>query len=73
EIISTKSNSTNSIANKPLYEVIKYITLYSAKAINLDDCIGSLEIGKKADFLTVNYDGVVPRIRSVYKQGDRVA
>ncbi|MEO0845288.1 MAG: alpha-D-ribose 1-methylphosphonate 5-triphosphate diphosphatase [Cyanobacteria bacterium J06648_1] len=60
-------------ANKPLYEVIKYITLYSAKAINLDDCIGSLEIGKKADFLTVNYDGVVPRIRSVYKQGDRVA
>ena len=59
--------------NKPLSEVIKYITLYPAKAINLDNQIGSLEIGKKADFITVHNDGVVPMIKSVYKQGDRVA
>ena len=59
--------------NKPLHEVIKYITLYPAKAINLDDKIGSLEVDKKADFITVHNDGVVPSIRSVYKQGDRVA
>ena len=58
---------------KPLYEVIKYITLNSAKAINLERKIGSLEIGKKADFLTVHDDGVVPRIMEVYKQGVRVA
>ena len=58
---------------KPLYEVIKYITLNSAKAINLEREIGSLEIGKKADFLTVHDDGVVPRIMEVYKQGVRVA
>ena len=58
---------------KPLYEVIKYVTLNSAKAINLDREIGSLEVGKKADFLTVYDDGVVPRIMEVYKQDVRVA
>ena len=58
---------------KPLYEVIKYITLNPAKAINLDKQVGSLEIGKEADFLTVYDDGVVPKIIEVYKHGDRVA
>ena len=58
---------------KPLYEVIKLITLNPAKAINLDREIGSLEIGKKADFIVVYDDGVVPRISAVYKQGQRVA
>ena len=59
--------------HKPLYEAIKLITLNSAKAINLDREIGSLEVGKKADLVTVYDDGVVPRILSVYKQGTRVA
>ena len=58
---------------RPLYEVIKYITLNPAKAIDLDREIGSLEVGKKADFITVHDDGVVPQILEVYKQGDRVA
>ncbi len=60
-------------ANKPLYEVIKYITLYPAKAINLGNQIGSLEVGKKADFITIHDDGVVPRIIEVYKHSLRVA
>ena len=60
-------------ANKPLYEAIKLITLNSAKAIDLDREIGSLEVGKKADLITVHDDGVVPRISAVYKQGHRVA
>ena len=60
-------------AQKPLHEVIKYITLYPAKAIDLDAQIGSLEVNKKADFITVHYDDVVPRILSVFKNGDRVA
>ncbi len=60
-------------ANKPLYEVIKYITLNPAKAINLDKQIGSLEVGKKADFVTVQDDGVVPKILEVFKSGQRVA
>ena len=59
--------------HKPLHEAIKLITLNSAKAINLDREIGSLEVGKKADLVTVYNDGVVPRILSVYKQGTRVA
>ena len=41
-------------ANKPLYEAIEYITLYPAKAINLDNQIRSLEVNKKADFITVH-------------------
>ena len=60
-------------ANKPLHEAIELITLNPAKAINLDNKIGSLEVGKQADFMTVHDDGVVPRILSVYKQGDRVS
>lgn len=60
-------------ANKPLHEAVKLITLNSAKAINLDRQIGSLEVGKQADFITVHNDGVVPRILEVYKQGKRVA
>ena len=60
-------------ARKPLYEIIKYITLNPAKAINLDRQIGSLEVGKQADFITVKDDGVVPLILEVYKKGDRVA
>ncbi|WP_019509429.1 phosphonate metabolism protein PhnM [Pleurocapsa sp. PCC 7319] len=59
--------------HKALYEAIKLITLNSAKAINLDSEIGSLEIGKKADFITVHDDGVVPRILEVLKNGIRVA
>ena len=58
--------------HKPLYEVIKYITFNSAKAINLEQQIGSLAVGKKADFITVHNDGVVPRIIEVFKQGNRV-
>ncbi len=60
-------------ASQPLHEAIKLITSNPAKAINLDNKIGSLEVGKKANFITVCDDGVVPRILEVYKQGDRVA
>ena len=63
----------SNIAKKPLYEVIKYITLHPAKAIDLNSKIGSLEVNKKADFITVNYDGIVPRILEVFKLGDRLA
>lgn len=59
--------------HKLVHEVIKLITLNSAKAINLDSEIGSLEVGKKADFITVHDDGIVPRILEVFKNGNRVA
>ena len=63
----------NQVANKPLYEAIKYLTLNPAKAIGLDNAIGSLEIGKKADFVTIHNDNVVAQILEVYKNGRRVA
>lgn len=58
---------------KPLYEVTKLVTLNSATAIDLEHEIGSLEIGKQADFITVHDDGLVPRILEVFKRGMRVA
>lgn len=60
-------------ASKPLHEAIKLVTLNSAKAIKLDQQIGSLTIGKQADFITVHDDGIVPRIVEVFKQGIRAA
>ena len=60
-------------ANKSLHEAIKLITFNPAKAINLENEIGSLEVGKKANFITVHDDGIVPNILEVYKRGERVA
>ncbi|MFP4296717.1 MAG: phosphonate metabolism protein PhnM [Spirulinaceae cyanobacterium] len=59
--------------NKPLYEAIKPVTSNPAKAIQLEHQIGSLEVGKQADFITVHDDKIVPRITSVSRQGKRVA
>ncbi len=58
---------------KPLYQALKLVTINPAKAINIDQDRGSLEVGKQADFLTVHDDGIVPRIISVFRQGNRVA
>lgn len=58
---------------KPLYEVMQFLTLNPAKAIGLDGDRGSLEIGKRADFITIHHDGVAPRLTSVLCEGKRVA
>jgi alpha-D-ribose 1-methylphosphonate 5-triphosphate diphosphatase len=58
---------------KPLYQAMRLFTLNPAKAIGLEGDRGSLEIGKRADFITVHDDGVVPRLTSVMRQGQRVA
>jgi imidazolonepropionase len=61
-------------------EVIRAITVEAAAAIALDDEIGSLEVGKKADILILDYSrgvevpyryGMNPVWR-VYKNGERV-
>lgn len=59
--------------DKPLYEAAKLFTLNPAKAIGLDGDRGSLEVGKRADFITVHDDGIVPRLVSVNRGGRRVA
>jgi alpha-D-ribose 1-methylphosphonate 5-triphosphate diphosphatase len=58
---------------KPLYETIKLVTSNPAKAVNLFCDRGSLEVGKRADLITVHDDGVVPRLTSVTVRGNRVA
>ncbi|MBD2464143.1 phosphonate metabolism protein PhnM [Oscillatoria sp. FACHB-1407] len=58
---------------KPLYKAAKLFTLNSAKAIGLDGDRGSLAVGKRADFITVHDDGIVPRLTSVVRTGRRVA
>jgi alpha-D-ribose 1-methylphosphonate 5-triphosphate diphosphatase len=52
---------------------MRLFTLNPAKAIGLDGDRGSLEVGKRADFITLQHDGVAPRLTSVVCQGQRVA
>jgi alpha-D-ribose 1-methylphosphonate 5-triphosphate diphosphatase len=58
---------------KPLFQSIKLVTTNPAQAVNLFHDRGSLEVGKRADLITVRDDGVVPRLTSVIVQGCRVA
>jgi alpha-D-ribose 1-methylphosphonate 5-triphosphate diphosphatase len=60
-------------ANIPLHKAMDLFTLNPAKAIGLDCDRGSLEIGKRADVITLHHDGVVPRLTSVMRQGYRIA
>ncbi|MEB3217908.1 MAG: phosphonate metabolism protein PhnM [Nostocales cyanobacterium 94392] len=58
---------------KPIYETMRLVNSNPAKAIDLFHDRGSLEIGKRADFITVHDDGIVPRLTSTVCQGKRVA
>ncbi|MBW4646888.1 MAG: phosphonate metabolism protein PhnM [Goleter apudmare HA4340-LM2] len=58
---------------KPIYEAMRLFTSNPAKAIHLFSDRGSLEVGKRADFITVHDDGVVPLLRTTICRGDRVA
>lgn len=59
--------------NKPIYETMRLITTNPAKAINLDHDRGSLEVGKRADFVTVCHQAKVPCITSTVCKGRRIA
>ncbi|NEO88097.1 MAG: alpha-D-ribose 1-methylphosphonate 5-triphosphate diphosphatase [Spirulina sp. SIO3F2] len=58
---------------KPVYEVMRLFTSNPAEAIGLGSDRGSLEVGKRADLITIYHDGVVPRLTSVIGQGQRIA
>ena len=60
-------------AQMPLHKAMRLFTLNPAKAIGLDCDRGSLEVGKRADIITLHHDGVVPRLTSVVCQGCRIA
>ena len=57
----------------PLYKAMRLFTINPARAIGLEGDRGSLEVGKRADLLTIHHDGVVPRLTSVICAGKRVA
>lgn len=59
--------------SKPIYQAMQLFTSNPAKAINVFSDRGSLEIGKRADFITVHNDGIVPRLMTTICRGDRVA
>lgn len=59
--------------SQPLHQVMRLFTLNPAKAIGLDRDRGSLEIGKRADFITLHHDGIAPRLTTVVGQGQRIA
>ena len=44
------ANEVNSETNLPIDELIKYLTIYPAKILRLDNTTGSIKIGKDADF-----------------------
>ncbi|MEL6400602.1 MAG: alpha-D-ribose 1-methylphosphonate 5-triphosphate diphosphatase [Cyanobacteria bacterium J06626_4] len=58
---------------QPLYKVMRLFTINPAQAIGLAGDRGSLAIGKRADLVTLQHDGVAPRVTSVWRQGQRVA
>ncbi|MEM6432344.1 MAG: alpha-D-ribose 1-methylphosphonate 5-triphosphate diphosphatase [Cyanobacteria bacterium P01_D01_bin.115] len=58
---------------KPLYEIARLFTINPAQAIGLAGDRGSLAIGKRADLVALQHDGVAPRVTSVWRQGQRVA
>ncbi|MBE9075893.1 alpha-D-ribose 1-methylphosphonate 5-triphosphate diphosphatase [Romeria aff. gracilis LEGE 07310] len=58
---------------KPIHEAMRPVTINPAIAIQLDRDRGSLELGKRADLLTVCAEDTVPRLTSVICAGRRVA
>lgn len=50
------------------YDVLKLTTINGAKAFNLDDKIGSIEVGKKADIILLDYNDI-----SVYPTADVIS
>lgn len=63
---------------KPVYETMRLVTCNPAQAIGLEGDRGTLEVGKRADFITVRTQsnhgqGSAPQVQAVYVTGDRVA
>ncbi|MEM6596799.1 MAG: alpha-D-ribose 1-methylphosphonate 5-triphosphate diphosphatase [Cyanobacteria bacterium P01_C01_bin.69] len=59
--------------NKPVHEAMRPVTMNPAKAIGLESDRGTLEVGKRADLLTVHLKNNIPRLTRVISQGQRVA
>ena len=62
-------------AGLPEYEAIKAITINPAKILGLDNCVGSIKVGKDADFVvcTKNILDTQNEITAVYVDGKKAA
>ena len=62
-------------AGLPEYEAIKAITINPAKILGLDNRVGSIKVGKDADFVvcTKNISDTQNEIKSVYVDGKKAA
>lgn len=58
---------------RPVHVAMRPVTINPAVAIGLAGDRGSLEVGKRADLLTVQLENNIPRLTSVVSQGRRVA
>ncbi|KPQ32174.1 MAG: alpha-D-ribose 1-methylphosphonate 5-triphosphate diphosphatase PhnM [Phormidesmis priestleyi Ana] len=58
---------------KPIYEAMQPVTANAASAIGLAGDRGTLEVGKRADLLTVHLNNNIPHLTSVFSQGKRTA
>ena len=53
----------------PAYEILKMATINGAKALKLDNEIGTIEVGKKADIIILNLDNVITKpINNVFAE-----
>lgn len=50
------------LAGIPIHEVCRMMSLTPARIIKMDDCIGSIEIGKNADFTVLDKDLQVEKV-----------
>ena len=54
----------------PLWEAVQYVTANPAKAVGLDQELGSVEIGKRADLLIVDAEEGKPAVKQVFVNGE---
>ena len=59
--------------NKNLCEMVKLVTINPAKAVGMDNLVGSIKEGKKADILVVNYTDNIPLITNVFVDGKLIS
>ena len=54
----------------PLWEAVQYVTVNPARAVGLDQELGSVEIGKRADLLIVDAAEGKPAVKQVFVNGE---
>ncbi|MCX7823672.1 MAG: alpha-D-ribose 1-methylphosphonate 5-triphosphate diphosphatase [Syntrophobacterales bacterium] len=56
----------------PLHRAVEMLSLNPAKAVKLDNRVGSIDKGKQADLLIVDIEGLYPRVLATIIRGEKV-